>query len=277
MTSVMPPVLATLGWMMSTALGVQHCPDLEQARRVLAGRDPTPPSRRTRARPAWCSGGQTGSSSHARSQSPLRPNRCRRWARRAIRPNVARVLAEHGRSELRIDDDARRRAAGVTEAFAPAFEHLVGDDAHQQRIETRLTDAEEGGRGGTDVAGHADQMGLDRNDLHGGLNDAGRWGRRHRNSARSSLCGPTGSDTDAARSDAAAREGVDPVGKRERLLDQLFNEQHRERRSRAAARRWIARGRGAVGRGRQTVRRASRDGAAHQALRERRASAVVRR
>jgi hypothetical protein len=32
--------------------------------------------------------------------------------------NVARVLAERGRSELCIDDSARRRAAGVTETFA---------------------------------------------------------------------------------------------------------------------------------------------------------------
>ena len=27
--------------------------------------------------------------------------------------------------------------------------------------------------------------------------------------------------------DAAARQGVDPVGERERLLDQLFDQQHR--------------------------------------------------
>ncbi len=87
--------------------------------------------------------------------------------------DVARVLPEHGRSKLRIDNDARRRTAGVTEAFAPTIEPLVGDDAHQQRIEARPADADEGGRGRADVAGDADQMGLDRYDLHGSLNDAG--------------------------------------------------------------------------------------------------------
>ena len=45
--------------------------------------------------------------------------------------NVARVLADDRRSELRIDDSARRRATGVTEAFAPAFEPLIGDDPHE--------------------------------------------------------------------------------------------------------------------------------------------------
>ena len=80
--------------------------------------------------------------------------------------NVARVLAEGGRSELRIDDSARRRATGVTEAFAPAFQPLIGDDPHKQRIEGRPPDAQEGGRGGAYVAGYADQMGLDRNDFH---------------------------------------------------------------------------------------------------------------
>ncbi len=90
--------------------------------------------------------------------------------------NVARVLAERGRSELRIDDRARRRAAGVTEAFAPAVEALVRDDAHQQRVEARPADAEKGGRSRADVAGRADQMGLDRHDLHGGLNDVGPAG-----------------------------------------------------------------------------------------------------
>jgi hypothetical protein len=40
MTSVMPPILATLRLDDVDGSGVQHCPDLEQARRVLAGRDP---------------------------------------------------------------------------------------------------------------------------------------------------------------------------------------------------------------------------------------------
>ena len=85
--------------------------------------------------------------------------------------NVARVLAERGRRDLRINDSARRRATRVTETFTPPFQALVGDDAHKQRIEARPANAHESRRSRPYVAGHADEMTLDRNDLHRGLND----------------------------------------------------------------------------------------------------------
>jgi hypothetical protein len=80
--------------------------------------------------------------------------------------NVARVLAKRPRCNLRIDNGAGCCAAGVTETFAPALEALVGDDAHEQRVERRPADAHESGRRGADVAWDADVVGLDCDNLH---------------------------------------------------------------------------------------------------------------